>query len=280
MRPVVTALSVAAIAIAPAVLAKVADNRSIMADFVDRFYAQRDVAGAFAAHVAPDYIQHNPGLPDGAKVAVDVLAPKFAQPGAHFDVKHLLIDGDLALVHLFGQGTPGTSGAAVADIYRLKDGKVVEHWDVLQPVAPGSDPLAMAPAPASAKPAGRGDTARNRRAFERFIDLLFAKGDVDGAYRQFVAPDLIQHNSRMGQGRDEAVAAIKGLRSAPGATFTVQRILVDGNLAAVHYRGKLSAQDRGASVVEIFRFDNGRIVEHWDMFQALPETSRNAHPMF
>lgn len=276
MRGVVTTLSVALIAIAPAVLAKGVHNRAIIADFVDRFYAQRDVAGAFAAHVAPDYIQHNPGLPDGAKVAVEVLGPKFAQAGAHFDVKHLLIDGDLALVHLFGQGTPGTPGAAVADIYRLKDGKVVEHWDVLQPVAPGSDPLAMAPA----KPARPGDTARNPRSFQRFVDLLFAKGDVDGAYSQFVAPDLIQHNSRMGQGRDGAVAAIKGLRAAAGATFTVQRVLVDGNFAAVHYRGKLSVEDRGAAVVEIFRFENGRIVEHWDMFQPVPETSRNAHPMF
>jgi predicted SnoaL-like aldol condensation-catalyzing enzyme len=276
VRGAVAAFSVALVAVAPAGLAKSADNRAIVTDFVDRFYAQRDVAGAFAAHVAPDYIQHNPGLTDGAKAAVEALGPKFAQPGARFDVKHVLVDGDLALVHLFGQATPGTSGAAVADIYRLKNGRIVEHWDVLQPVAAGSDPLAMAPARA----AGAGDTARNRRAFGRFIDLLFTKGDVDGAYRQFVAPDLIQHNSRMGQGRDSAVAAIKGLRSAPGATFIVQRVLVDGNLAAVHYRGKLSAEDRGAAVVEIFRFDNGRIVEHWDMFQPMPETSRNAHPMF
>ncbi|HUD93279.1 nuclear transport factor 2 family protein [Sphingobium sp.] len=269
-------MSVALVSVAPAVVAKALENRAIFTDFVDRFYTKRDVAGAFAAHVALDYIQHNPGLPDGPKAAVEALAPMFARPDSRFEVKHLLIDGDLALVHLFGQGKPGTPGAAVADLYRLEDGKVVEHWDVLQPIEPGSDSMAMA----SAKPAVEGATTRNRAAFDRFIALLFEKGDVEGAYRQFVAPDLIQHNSRMGQGRDGAIAAIKGLRSAPGATFEVQRLLVDGDLAAVHYRGKLSAQDRGAAVVEIFRFDKGRIVEHWDMFQPVPETSRNAHPMF
>ncbi len=85
----------------------------------------------------------------------------------------------------------------------------------------------------------------------------------------------------MGQGRADAVAAIAALHAAPGATFAVQRILVDGAFAAVHYRGKLSAQDKGAAIVEIFRFDDrGMIVEHWDMFQPLPETSRNPHPMF
>nr|WP_256869476.1 nuclear transport factor 2 family protein [Sphingobium lactosutens] len=257
-------------------MAKAVDNRAIVADFVDRFYMKRDVAGAFAAHVGPDYIQHNPGLPDGTKAAVEALGPMFARPGSRFEVKHLLIDGDLALVHLFGQGNPDTPGAAVADLYRLKDGKVVEHWDVLQPIAAGTDPLAMAPVAVDDKE----DTTGNRRAFTKFIDRLFGKGDVEGAYTQFVAPNLIQHNSRMGQGRDSAVSAIKGLRSAPGASFTVQHILVDGNFAAVHYRGKLSADDRGAAVVEIFRFDKGMIVEHWDMFQPVPENARNAHPMF
>jgi len=127
----------------------------------------------------------------------------------------------------------------------------------------------------------KGNTARNRQAFHGFIDQLFAKGDVSGAYDRYVAADLIQHNSRMGQGRADAVAAIKALRAALGASFTVQRILVDGDLAAVHYRGKLSADDKGAAIVEIFRFDDkGMIVEHWDMFQPMPSVSKNAHPMF
>jgi predicted SnoaL-like aldol condensation-catalyzing enzyme len=268
--------SVALIAIAPAVVAGTMDNRAIVSDFVDRFYAKRDVAGAFAAHVSPTYIQHNPGLPDGPQAAVQALGPMFARPGSRFDVKHLLIDGDLALVHLLGQGNADGPGAAVADLYRLKDGKIVEHWDVLQPIASGTDPLAMAPVAAKGKDRSTG----NRRAFDQFIDRLFRKNDVEGAYTSFVAPDLVQHNDRMGQGRDGAVAAIKALRSAPDASFSVQHILVDGDLAAVHYRGKLSKEDRGAAVVEIFRFDKGRIVEHWDMFQPVPATSRNAHPMF
>jgi predicted SnoaL-like aldol condensation-catalyzing enzyme len=266
----------ALIALTAPIAAEPIDNRAVVRDFVERFYARRDVVGAFAAYVAPGYIQHNPGLPDGPTAAVAALAPMFAAPGSRFDVKHVLVDGDLALVHLLGEGKPGGGAAAVADIYRLDGGKIVEHWDVLQPVEPGGDPLAQA-----AQPSGQGDTARNRQAFDAFIDLLFAKGDVEAAYDRFVAPDLIQHNSRMGQGRAEAIKAITALRAAPGATFTVQRTLVDGHFAAVHYRGRLGRKDRGAAVVEIFRFDDrGMIVEHWDMFQPLPVTSRNAHPMF
>lgn len=264
------------LAAAPVALARPTDNRVIVQDFVDLFYAKRDMAGAFAAHVSADYVQHNPGLPDGPAAAVAALGPMFAQSGSRFDVKHLLVDGDLALVHLFGQGKPGTAGGAVADLYRLKDGKVVEHWDVLQPIEPGIDPLAAAPVKARVK----GEAERNRRIFMQFVDLLFAKGQVEQAYRRYVAADLIQHNSRMGQGRDAAVAVIEGMRASPGASFEVLHVLVDGDLAAVHYRGKLSAGDHGEAVVEIFRFDKGRIVEHWDMFQPVPEKSMNDHPMF
>ncbi|WP_300117377.1 nuclear transport factor 2 family protein [Sphingobium sp.] len=266
MKAIWAVAGVALIALAAPTIARTPDNRAVVQNFVERVYVKRDVAGAFAAHVAADYIQHDPGQPDGQAAAVEALAPMFARPGSCFDLKHVLVDGDLALVHLFGQGKPDTAGAAVADIYRLEGGKIVEHWDVIQPIEPGTDPLAQA-----AQPDDKGDTARNRQVFDAFIDLLFMKGDVEAAYDRFVAPDLVQHNSRLGRGRADAVAAITALRAAPGAIFSVQRTLVDGNFAAVSYRGKLSANDKGAAIVEIFRFDDrGMIVEHWDMFQPLP----------
>lgn len=113
-------------------------NRAVIQDFARIFYAERDVRRAFEAHVAPDYIQHNPGIADGRDAAIAALEPMFSAPGARFEVKRILVDGDHAAIHLFGQGNPATRGAAVADIYRLKDGKIVEHWDVLQPMPEAS----------------------------------------------------------------------------------------------------------------------------------------------
>jgi predicted SnoaL-like aldol condensation-catalyzing enzyme len=109
-------------------------NRAIITAFADQFYGRRDVAGAFEKFVVPDYIQHNPGLPDGRDAAVAALAPKFATPGAQFDVKRIIVDGDMAVIHLHGRTDPATAGGAVADIYRLKDSRIVEHWDVIQPI--------------------------------------------------------------------------------------------------------------------------------------------------
>lgn len=109
-------------------------NRIVVQDFARIFYAEKDVERAFQTYVVSDYIQHNPGIADGRQAAIDALKPMFSRPGAQFDVKRIIIDGDMAVIHLFGRGDPATPGAAVADIYRLKDGKIVEHWDIMQPM--------------------------------------------------------------------------------------------------------------------------------------------------
>lgn len=109
-------------------------NRAIISDFARLFYAEKDVRRAFVTYVAPDYIQHNPGIADGRDAAIAALEPMFSKPGAAFDIKRIIVDGDYAVIHLHGRGDPASAGGAVADIYRLKDGHIVEHWDVLQPM--------------------------------------------------------------------------------------------------------------------------------------------------
>lgn len=137
MKKVIAGLVLTALATAcarPAPVDQEAANRKIITDFARIFYDEKDVRRAFETFVAPDYIQHNPGIADGREAAIAALAPMFSAPGATFEVKRVLVDGDLAVIHLFGRGDPSTKGAAVADIYRLKDGKIVEHWDILQPM--------------------------------------------------------------------------------------------------------------------------------------------------
>ena len=110
------------------------DNRAVIEDFVELFYRRRAVRAAFERHVAPDYIQHNPGIADGRDAAIEALEPKFSSPGFSTDIKLVLVDGDHAAIHLHARSAPEERGGAVADLYRLAGGRIVEHWDVLQPV--------------------------------------------------------------------------------------------------------------------------------------------------
>jgi predicted SnoaL-like aldol condensation-catalyzing enzyme len=112
----------------------VSGERAAFERFVELFYTRKRVAEAFAFLVAEDYRQHNPNIADGRQAAVDALTPKFnGSPEARFEVQRIIVDGDLAMVHVKAS-RPGAPDAAVADIYRFEDGRIVEHWDVLQPV--------------------------------------------------------------------------------------------------------------------------------------------------
>lgn len=109
-------------------------NRQIIEAFVEVFYKQKNVRKAFEDFVSEQYIQHNPTIVDGREAAIEMLEPKFSNPDANFDIKRILVDGDLAAIHLNGKLSANTLGVAVVDIYRLLDGKIVEHWDIVQPV--------------------------------------------------------------------------------------------------------------------------------------------------
>lgn len=109
-------------------------NRQIVEGFADLFYRQKNVRKAFMEYVSENYIQHNPTILDGREAAIEMLEPKFSNPEASFDIKRILVDGHLAMIHLHGKMNKTHLGGAVADIFRLENGKIVEHWDVLQPV--------------------------------------------------------------------------------------------------------------------------------------------------
>jgi len=110
------------------------DNRRIVSQFVRIFYDERDVRRAFEGYVVPDYVQHNPNIRDGREAAIQALTPLFSNPSVHLEVRHVLVDGDMAVVHLFARSAPDARGAAVADIFRLSHGKIVEHWDIIEDI--------------------------------------------------------------------------------------------------------------------------------------------------
>ena len=66
----------------------------------------------------------------------------------------------------------------------------------------------------------------------------------------------------------------------PRSRFEIKHILVDGDLAAIHLYGQVRSDQPGGAVVDLFRLENGLIVEHWDVLQPIPETAINPHPMF
>ena len=140
LRKVATLLAIGSLVAAPLAAARsgrslTERNRATITAFAALFYGKRDVRGAFERYVAPDYIQHNANILDGREAAIAALAPMFSAEGSRFEIKRIVVDRDMAVIHLHGRAGAAGNGGTVADIYRLKNGKIVEHWDILQPIA-------------------------------------------------------------------------------------------------------------------------------------------------
>ncbi|MDM1293071.1 ester cyclase [Sphingobacterium sp. N143] len=109
------------------------ENKRIVLDFYQQLFGDKDLK-AIDKYVAPDYIQHNPTVADGA-AAFKLAAAKWfeGQPKTKIDVQHIASDGDLVFIHLKNKNPDGSLKSTI-DIFRLEEGKIVEHWDVQQDV--------------------------------------------------------------------------------------------------------------------------------------------------
>ncbi len=109
--------------------------REVVGEFIELFYEQRKVREAFETWVHPDYIQHKPTLPDGREPVIDFLEGLLERfPDRIFTIHRVIASDDLVAVHYHSQANPDDLGFAVVDIFRVEDCRMVEHWDVVQPV--------------------------------------------------------------------------------------------------------------------------------------------------
>lgn len=119
----------------------------------------------------------------------------------------------------------------------------------------------------------------DRRSVEDFVDLMYRRKDVVAAFDTYVSPGYVQHNPGLADGRDAAREPLMAMFGDPDFAPEVVRLLVDGDLAAVHLRIVRDGHPV-AAVVDLYRWDGGRVVEHWDVIQPWPQSSANDHPMF
>ena len=109
-------------------------NKKTVVAFYDAAINGKDFAAA-SAYLGDKYTQHNPLAADGPEGLKAFL--EFAKEnlgGFKVEFKRVLADGDFVIVHAHATNGPDDRGNAVIDIFRLENGKVVEHWDVMQPI--------------------------------------------------------------------------------------------------------------------------------------------------
>ncbi|RCR71520.1 nuclear transport factor 2 family protein [Larkinella punicea] len=239
-------------------------NKSIIRDFYRRTVAHGDLDYAEQI-IADDYIQHSLMVKPGKAGLLEALKamqqmPKPTTPAKPF--MRLIAENDYVVTNLrfeFG-GKP----MVVVDLFRLRNGQVIEHWDAIQqqpettlnrhPMMDGAVDMEDI-----------GATEANKNVVSAFFQRVLIERKID-ALSDYVTSDLIQHKPEIANGRD---GLWQYLQEKKG-DFDIQkvlRIIGEGNFVVVQSEGQLD-QKPGA-FYDIFRLSQGKIVEQWGVQQPM-----------
>ena len=111
------------------------DNKRLVTEFYELAINQRKPAEAVRKYIDLPYRQHNPEVVDGPDGFIQFISEmQKKHPKLKVAISKALADDDLVALHVHLTREPNDPGLAIAELFRLKDGKIIEHWDVVQPV--------------------------------------------------------------------------------------------------------------------------------------------------
>ena len=125
------------------------------------------------------------------------------------------------------------------------------------------------------------DLEQNKRTVLEFFELAFNQKRLEEAVERYVNPSYTQHNPQVADG-PEGLLAFGRLMIAqfPNMKLEFKRVIAEGDLVSLHVHGKPSPDDRGIVSMDIFRLEDGKLIEHWDVSQEVPESAANDNGMF
>jgi predicted SnoaL-like aldol condensation-catalyzing enzyme len=254
-------------------------SRTIADQAVHALFVDFDVAVARSL-LAPDYIEHNPTAPTGAEQLLSFV-PALQESGLSMEVHRTIVDGNLVAYHstftnadLFGAPT-----LVGFDVFRVENGLVQEHWDNLQVLqGPNPNGHSMVDGPTMVK--YRDQTASNKAIALGLVRDVLQGGNVTALPDYISSVEYTQHNPAIADGLTGLGEGLTAL-AAQGRTVTydnipVQLVVAEGNFVLIGSPGELGAGNPTA-YYDLFRIEDGLIVEHWDVIQAIPPAAEFAN---
>lgn len=254
------------------------DAKNLVLRAVTALFVDFDVEAATPL-LAEDYIQHNPNVPTGAAAVLGFL-PALEDSGLTATPHRVLADGDLVVLHSTYENAQLFGGPTLIgfDVFRVEDGTLAEHWDNLQePPEETVSGRTMTDGPTEITDLER--TADNKAHVEAFAQTVLLDGQFD-RIAEFIDASpgaYLQHNPDIGDGLDGLSAGFAAFEeSGRGIEYTaVHGIVAEGNFVFTMSEGTMG--DTPTAFFDLFRLENGLIVEHWDTIETIPPNSEMAH---
>jgi predicted SnoaL-like aldol condensation-catalyzing enzyme len=233
---------------------------------------------ALAAIDARNYKQHNLAAADGLEGFGQLMA-QLPKGSARARTVRLFEDGDFVFAH----NDYDFFGPKIGfDVFRFENGKIVEHWDNLQPKPSSASPSGhtMLDGPTEATDLDR--TAANKALVASFLDdvLVHGRGERLAAY--FAGDAYVQHNPNVADGLSGLGAALDAMaKQGTSMRYTkVHRVLGEGSFVLAMSEGTLG--DRPTAFYDLFRVKGGKLAEHWDVIEPIPPRAewKNANGKF
>ena len=213
------------------------------------------------------YIQHNLAVADGIEgfAALLKLLPKGL---AKVNTIRVFQDGAFVFAHTDYDFFGPKIGI---DVFRFEDGKIVEHWDNLQEKPSKRNPSGhtMLDGPTDVKDLSK--TAQNKKLVGEFVQDILVNGKLDKLTNYIDGDNYAQHNPQIGDGLSGLGKALEALAKA-GITMKydeVHKVLGEGNFVLAASQGKFGGKH--TAFFDLCRVDNGKIVEHWDTIESIPD---------
>lgn len=224
------------------------------------------------------YVQHNLAVGDGLAgfAAVMQALPKGS---ARARPVRVFQDGDFVFAHTEYDFFGPKIGF---DVFRFENGKIVEHWDNLQETPKAANPSGHTMVDGPTTPTDLARTAENKALVAAFLEDVLVAGRVEKLSSYIDGERYTQHNPQIadglsGLGRGLAEMAKHGITMKYAK---VHRVLGEGSFVLATSEGTLGGAP--TAFYDLFRLENGRIVEHWDTIEKIPPRSewRNANGKF